>query len=339
MTTYANFDDVYNNAATSTIVSISDGTPQPPAHHGSRVFQEWRGNNFSGTLVSKSAGPPRTMVVTLDTYAVNVTITEPSGRAADKTSDAEDKMVLSRNTAVISCASNGGAKPGEYPITISGKRYKGSVDVTNSSTWTCTTSDSYSISNSLISLNLVPNISSVHYITSTYGGVSLSQPVYLVKAVDSSDPNVYAGNSTQSGTGTNVTFSDTSTYSTVIWTTPTPVTSFTGALMTASATVQFQVDSSSTDRDGVGYIFGKWQYRQHGTTPWSDFGGEIRCESPCQYNTTTNTGSYGLLTTWGYIGQAAGTTWDFQLLLRIDTATSTMNGPFIVENYSVVAKS
>lgn len=323
----ATFADIYDTGVVSTTVTASDGTVPPHGPHNTREYREWRGRNFSGTLVAKIAGPPRQLQVTLANYGITVTITEPAAAGADVTALSASRQTLSKYNAIVRCDDGGNALPGELPVTVIGRRFKGLTEVSSSATWSVGGAGSYSQSNYVFSFSSIPTSSTV-YISSVHNGETLTEAFQMTKVIDATVPAV-SGASTSSFSTSGTTFTGTMT---TIYTSPAAFTKRATYGVTLAADGLFQVHSSSSDKTGTGYVKGKWQYSVDGSGIWTDAGTDAPTDMPCNYTAATSSGSDGLVrVTATPTGLVDATNYLFRVMLQIDTSGhTTMTTPFYV---------
>lgn len=59
------FAEAWDALSIGDTVTVSDGTPPPSANTDGWPYRCWRSHNFTGTLVAKNDGPPRSLQIEL----------------------------------------------------------------------------------------------------------------------------------------------------------------------------------------------------------------------------------------------------------------------------------
>jgi hypothetical protein len=276
MATYTSFADAYANAGVGTIATVSDGTDAPSLKHNTREYQEWRSRNFDGEIVSKIAGPPKQLEVTLAGWDVTVTITEPTWQGADVTAMTAPRQTLSKYAQTIHCDHTGAVKAGQFPFTVNTIRYYGQDNVSADASWVVQADDPLldgTIIDGLITVDTAAEDCTI-YITSEYLGVSLTDAV-VVSFVNDAPPPPPSGSTT-------ITSASASTFNLINSTSheelfaPLTVTApnATTHELWLNGQPQYRVDATSVDQEGKTKLALKWQYRLVGDTTWIDAASE-----------------------------------------------------------------
>lgn len=57
------FAEAWNALDVGNAVTVGNGTPPPSANTDGWPYKCWKSHNFTGTLIAKNEGPPRTMQI------------------------------------------------------------------------------------------------------------------------------------------------------------------------------------------------------------------------------------------------------------------------------------
>lgn len=212
-------------------------------------------------------------------------------------------------------------KDGQAPRNIIAKRYKGSTDVSASTTWSvgspvgCAASIS---STGVVTVTAVTTTGYINVTSARSGEANIVHRVSILKNVDA----VPQGGTGSGGSGTTATDNSidpviSSSYGAANGG-PMTVTAGSNGTATLTAGIEF---TEPTSGGSTTLVYGKWQWRTVGGS-WADVAAEVLSEQPAIRNEqpgyiSVNTSKTGLTN---------GTAYEFQLLLRRTNANTSCAG-------------
>lgn len=203
---------------------------------------------------------------------------------------------------------------GQLPRNISATRLDGATDVTASSAWSASLvsgSATFTIGAATGVLNVTAlGATSVVEVTSVYEGISRSRRVMIARSLQ--DPPPSSGST--SAYDSSITETTSASYGSA---NAGPLTITCGA--SGEVDLSAPLETTTLETTGAYHAYGKWRVSPAGAGTWTDVGTEIK-SSVAASNSSNGTITVNQTAT----GLTASSSYDFQLLLRNDSGTSTL---------------
>jgi hypothetical protein len=156
-------------------------------------------NVVTGTLASKSAGPPKSLSITVTlangsaTHTYRETKLDSIESGADVTAVSTHRQEAA-SSALFYCTYTGAVKSGEVTRTIKVTRFKGTTDVSSSATWSVTAANCTATvgADGTVSVTAFTSTGWLA-VASTYGGVTLTSTLITIAQLDPAPPPPASG--------------------------------------------------------------------------------------------------------------------------------------------------